>query len=638
MRKDDLVTRVNQAVASNDSSAIWAAYKDAWLADIAVPMSGEVFGDLFRDVTVATEAQKLVLTSDTAQAMLAHTARTASIAIGDVDVRRLFIVALGGVDDALDEWEALRTLRSPDRKVDLAAGFTCLVLEDYGRQEGRARLAAACMALQSALLEEEIDRIILRLDSERALTGPFLRQLGHASEERGRLLLARGDIRPYETSSRFPSIPAITGSAPSDVRARVGALLHLVHLTTDVRDARLKTDEYNRINASSGMPPWWSEKDMMRFIRHHGHFEDLAVIAAPQRVSNGDTVAFSFPLLRLLHMRLLLDTPSLSDSLAHPERSLVPEWMLHLLGREGVSYVPELRLARDSDRRWAARYVELSGEAVAVMFAEDVLRLELASLWRVPEDNREQRPDFGARTLDGERIVMETKGSRKWKKHLRQRQEALLQLRKKGSGSNAACWTENARAFGCSLFAAEEGDKRSSLFHVQDPCFAFEHLFHEGWDEHARRRHYAGVLEACEDFALAEHLLRRNSNIEREESPLESFFLDSRETEDAGDHRHNRFLVKRVLMDEWAHRLGHPRPQAFRDIRVCVGVAEDIYRMLERGRVPHPLEIKNSLRSDDNEGSVPRISDVGLLSSEGGGARGVYSILSDGACLAVELG
>ncbi len=77
-----------------------------------------------------------------------------------------------------------------------------------------------------------------------------------------------------------------------------------------------------------------------------------------------------------------------------------------------------------------------------------------------------------------------------------------------------------------------------------------------------------------------------------------------------------------------ALRLGHATPEAFTEVTVSRGVEESILRHLIEGRLPTP-------RRDEAEN--PGVHGDGLILEPEGVAREVYSYLSNGSILAVEV-
>jgi hypothetical protein len=142
------------------------------------------------------------------------------------------------------------------------------------------------------------------------------------------------------------------------------------------------------------------------------------------------------------------------------------------------------------------------------MFLEDSVELDLGSLSRVPERTDRPTPDFMAGTLPGQNVVFESKGATNWRTHLKQRRYALEQLGKKPSANGDVSWGSKGRAFACSLFAAEQGEDRTSLLYVDDPPFQFEQDFGEGWELRSRRDHAIAMLEAARLYELADDLAR----------------------------------------------------------------------------------------------------------------------------------
>jgi hypothetical protein len=244
--------------------------------------------------------------------------------------------------------------------------------------------------------------------------------------------------------------------------------------------------------------------------------------------------------------------------------------------------------------------------------------------------NNRPTPDFMAKTTGNENIVFESKGGTAWQSHLQQRKQAVKQLAKIEQGGTSA-WSGTGRAFACSLFTAQQGDERSSLFHVEDPVFGFDDLFKEGGEEASRRSHCLGILEGARLFDLADDM-RRTRRERRQAGENQVFDLPE---PDRTDERH-RFVGTYLPIEQWIRQLRHPEPDALRNLRIFVGVEQRTYARLERGEIP----VRPTVPDEKAQGEAEPLasSKVGVLSHREttGEARGVYSVLSDGSFLAVE--
>jgi hypothetical protein len=233
-----------------------------------------------------------------------------------------------------------------------------------------------------------------------------------------------------------------------------------------------------------------------------------------------------------------------------------------------------------------------------------------------------------AGTLPGQNVVFESKGATKWRTHLKQRRYALEQLGKKPSANGDISWGSKARAFACSLFAAEQGEDRTSLLHVDDPPFRFEQDFGEGWELRSRRDHAIGMLEAARLYELADDLARARRP-EREKREVATFHLPGAEQQEGGA----AFVGSYLPIGEWARSLRHPSPRECERIQIFVGVEQELYRSFEHERFPSFLGPPVDSESD-HEIEVPGVPGTGMLPGDGQ-AKGIYSVLGDGAFLAV---
>jgi hypothetical protein len=615
---------LDTALESGEPSPIWAAYKAAWSAHVDPPMDGATFRRLFNMHWIAREATELVRSSSAARKTLRDCAEQLQGAeLLDEEVCLVFAAVIEP-ERWTSEWLRRRSQLSLSASSRFTRSFIEAMLAVEGRDSVREILRREWRLAE--LREEEIEVVVKVLADNGALTRELLDRLGPAAEAAALRLSRRNEVSNYWDATVPP--PAIDSATASPaVCRRVAALLQVVRVSTDVRDAGLRPEETGvRSSLSEGATDLVDRLE--RYANHHAEPEfrrlssGLRSLLTAQQVATGPRPpSVAVPLIRLLHLRLILEASSLLSALARPEEHVVPDVVLYLLGSEAVTYLPELRIAQDSDRRWRARWVESTGEALATIFLEETVGLKLPTLRRIPE-RREATPDFMAEATDREPIVFETKGSTDWKTHLKQRRKALHQLLKAprafGAGTvQGSSWSGSGRAFACCLLASLQGAESSSLFHVADPTFSFLDLFHEGWRSSARRYHYDALLRACDKVLLGEGERRESRDAER-------FSLQPGEN---GPFYRGRF----DRLEEVATRLGHPAPESFRGVRIFRGLDEDLYRVLSEGSLP------SEDGSTRERGEIAMRATAGAVYGERGAARGVYSHLSDGAVLAVDL-
>lgn len=607
-----------EALAARDSQRAWSAYEAALSSPSPLPISASDFGWLFAHSDVADAAVKRLSRDPVVRGHLSTLIGSFEcLSLRNPNVRRVCRAATD-VDSLMTLWGKWRhpTLAAIE-KTELARGMIEMLADQAGRAWVRARVLGFWQT--NSLLEEEQESIIETLAERGVLDVDLLRQLGPAAEVLAQRSLQRGRLDDYW--SRRPAPPPIAGSQSSEgARRRIASLLDEMPLQADLRDAGIQWADTQRAWAG----PWPDRRRLVDFLRHFGPFgrgeaEALAATAFSPRQPQQRAETFSIQVVRLLHLQHILAAPSLSSALAAPERLLLPEVFLYVLGQGGVSYIPELRIDPNNGRRWRARWAETTAEAVATAFLEDAVAMDLSTLARIPE-TKEPTPDFQATTRTKDPLVFETKGATNWETHKRQRKEARAQLRKDPSvpgkpDGSAPAWDLGGRAYACSLFASEQGAKRSSLFHVADPTFPFADLFSEGWENRARRNHYAALLDACEQYDLADYLLRRTRE-ERPRQELEVFRLPFGEDG-------LRFIGRYDPLDQVARRVGHPTPERFRGIRVFRGLDAELHGALERtdSSLPEP--------------APAQVFPVGTVPGDAGVPQGVYSRLSNGAFLAV---
>jgi hypothetical protein len=627
---------------SDETHQKWGRIKAAWANGGSVGFNTDLFDELFFHGDIANEAIALLKTSILARTQLTQMARYCSAkSLEDSDRRRVWLAVQ---DDraASDLYFELRTREIPALRRQFVGNIVRGLIDLKGR--AWARQQARHWWRLDDLLEEEREALVRGLVDGGISDLRFFRSLGGAAEALAEdALWRRGELGRRPVGGRL-SIRrrGMSGRAGRVSAGRVESLLTPVTLDTDIRDACLEEDEVARLQSCTAMgignPSLFSKAVARALHKNFGpmvhELSHALAQVAPFTQSGAEAKAnrWGLPLLRLLHLQQILEAPSLSKSLRTPEVALVPEVALYLIGRDAVSYIPELRIHREVDRRWRARWVESAGEALSCAFLEDAVELDLSTMSRIPERNDKPTPDFMATTVWNEKIVFEAKGGTAWASHLQQRKQAVQQLAKSGGGKTA--WAGEGRAFACSLFAARQGAERSSLLHVDDPEFAFGDLFHEGWESACQQAHYAGVLETARLFDVADFVRRRERPIRRERAQSEYQVFDLAEG-DRLDERH-RFVGSYLPLSDWLRTLRHPDPETLRGLRIFAGVERRTFDLLSEGELPGRRSV--GIEPQSREGEQVAGSITGILSSAKGegNARGAYSVLSNGAFLAVE--
>ena len=334
-------------------------------------------------------------------------------------------------------------------------------------------------------------------------------------------------------------------------------------------------------------------------------------------------------------MRLILETPSLSSSVSRPEDAFAPEVMLYMLRRDEVKYTPALYLMPDAERGWGRRWAESTGEALACLFLMDALPLELTTLRRIAETPNESTPDFQAMTFARESIVFESKGATSWSYFREGKRKALKQLNKTGA---LAGWqrelgrrrSARGRAFACCLYVARGEEAEPSQFHVEDPPFAFDDFFHDGWENDARRQHYSAVLQAAglfqEALAVAEGKpFEQNSDVNQKALHLP----DGKVADLVGTHRY---------LHELAGPLGIRDAEALRRCRIFTGIEKEVYDRLGKRDLPPAKPSGPQIAAESLNLKTSDIPPFGPMPSDGPSEKpgGVFSRMSNGSCLCVE--
>ena len=530
------------------------------------------------------------------------------------------------------------------------------VISGLARRYGREQTTREIRALfqLDTLLVEEREALVEASIETHCFNWQTLPSLSSSAANIALMLLQRGTISPRDLG-QFPQDFGLfaSGSRSSDpIAEKAHALSQQVSLPVRLTGAGLAPDELARLQAN-WLHPVFSAIALRQFRRGFPHpmLEDLLHFwdhewPFPFSLSFGPSVGgampnLGVPLIRLMHMRLILEAPSLASSVAQPQDALAPEVMLYLLRNDGVIYTPTLYLTPGSERGWRRRWAEITGEALSCLFLMDALPLDLTTLRRIPESNGENTPDFQAKTFDQELIVFESKGATNWESFRKSKRKALAQLNKTGHVAEwerklAAQTNRRGRSFACCLFATCGEQPEPSQFHVDDPFFAFDNLFNDGWEQVARRRHYTGVLQAAGLFQEAASLAngRRfepNPNRSRE-IPLG--FGDQRVFVAVGTER---------TLTDLAGPMGLLDTDSLRRYRIFQGIEQDVYQALASGELPPAKPfgpLLNERISSESRDTPPssQIPPFGFIAERGPSERagGVFSRMSNGSCLYVD--
>jgi hypothetical protein len=631
----------------------WQRYKDAWSKGKSPLMDVATFNNLFYQGQVSSEAIEWLGTKHGAAAtgtlhpLAVQLSPELVQGLGDSDRFRLWIAVLESTVGYRFE-HLFEPERSP-LSAELRTRFVADLATGAVRQLGRARARALLVRWwhQEHLWEEEQEALLQAFAWADTLNADVVRQLGPEARVLVHRMVRSGKIAAHWLEVA-PGTNPVAGSQPGNSLApQVGALLQPVAMDLNIVDARLRPDELSAMSVDDGRHQVRAHTTMLsqtlqRLERHLPSPEvqhiaaSFAALERQLTISRSDhqASALGFPLLRLLHLRLLLEAPSLSGALQAPEDLLVPAVLSHTLRMDRVTYAPELRVWSETEKRWRARWAESAGEAMSVMFLESAVSLDLTLLCRIPEGS-DPTPDFRAGTIHGEPIVFESKGATSWKTHLRQRMDALEQLGKGKGTRRSKRWVQpdNGRAFAATLYAAREGEERKSLLHVVDPPFPFESYFGEGWQDRARREHYAGVLEAARlDGAASEWRQGRGFNPER--APVDLFSIETANKESSMP----RFIGTYLPVQELARAMRYPDMASVRALKIFVGMREDVFHDLRVNRIP-PSKATADVAGRQVEPAQETIPSSGWLPGiePGRPARGAYSMLEDGSFLAVEL-
>lgn len=627
------------------NEATWKHFKDEWRAKRSPSMDAETFNLLFQDGDISREAIEIIRNST-------HAWKTIDKATAEFDDA---IISELGDHDRFAVWAEVRGRDAVDKLIvsGLARNGSVATraqtvermvrgaVSHFGREWARTRLYVWWHTAN--LVEEEKEALLEALASTHVLHSTLLRQLGVEAVAMVRQLIARGDIdewllEPVSSAELYN----VQGTQPANpLGPRIGALLQEVLVNLEIRDACLRPDEIAAVTTRTAPSDRRSLKFLHRAIAGLSRlpYRERREVAAGLEAFGGSLLrwkmhddgghSIGFPLIRFLHLRLLLDAPSLASALASPQEHAVPEVLLHTLGRDDVAYTPELRVKAQMDNRWRSRWVELAGEAMAVMYLESVVKIDLSQLARIPETVSQQTADFRVLTTERERIVFECKGATSWKTHLAQRKKALVQIgvTELPSDRGRRSIVSEGRAFAIAFFAAQQGQPNSTLLHVNDPPFPFDEVFSEGSEDRARREHYAAVLQMAGLDYVAENLL--SSRESKQPPEAQTFTIDSDST--AGEEQ-ARFAGQYLPVRGALTRLRLRDAQWADSFNVFVGVYQPFYSQLMANRLPdaYDPEFRRPNITLPQWGTLPgrRVDEA---------PRGVFSLLADGSFMAVEL-
>lgn len=644
---------IAEAQRSGDNYNIWNAYKEVWEAGLTIPMDTETFLSVFHDHGVSHKAAEIAKINEGIRSFLYNIALQIDPRYYLGSNRIHVLKAVVAVEDVIKLWRRTKSMND----VSCIEFYTSLMFKTVQNKKGREQARRKLRELWNEFtLEEEKETALIELDNNGGLTANLIQELGPDAIELIQRMWHRGKLKHLPADIQ-PAPVRLSYAINSDPVAneRVSHLLHPVILGADIRDAGLRSSELSRLSLFSE----YRNENWNTYIETIARMMDRSGIAPRKFIRNelirsgfpwvffpdsilhsGSTKhsVFKAPLIRILHLREVLNSPELASARMYPDRFLVPEVLLHILDVEPISYFPELRISKDSERRWRARWAESMGETISTLFMETALDIDLTLLERIPESNSMRTADFKTATKQGELIVYESKGSTDWKTHRRQRHEALKQIGKEITDSDHPVYDNRhkGRVFACSFYGAIQGASRSTLFHVEDPPFGFTHLFEQGWKEKAQRRHFAAVLQYTNQYELAERLLRINDRSETmdEQIPIsepKKFRLRLYNELQEG----KGYFGSYEDIEEIARRIGIHRPNAFKGWRIFRGIDENIYGYLKRRELP-PSMNSNSVNNDDYAYSIPS---TGIIPSEKQGyARGIYSLLNNGAFWAITTG
>lgn len=644
-------------ISSLSGDQLLGAYEAEWLKGENPPLSWDDLERMLRDRSqgswrpdmgqeVALHARRFRHVRQSLEPLRDSLLKTVTVSHTD-----LYLPIIMAIDTQHDLCRFYHDLFADAPASTKALGIGELVKET-NRVDGRERTRQQIAALldSTTLLEQEWEALVEATIKSEVYDWQPLPSLAPEAPATAITLLRRGSLSPRDLGPFFngepPQIPGPHKDQDPVVR-KFRSLAQRASIPTRLTGAGLKPEEMARLE-TTWLHPILSALALDQFRRafHHPMIEELfhfwahewpfPLQIAIQGMNDAQGMpTLGIPLIRLLHMRLLLDTPSLASSVKQPESSFLPEVMLHMLGREGVTYSPQLHLSPNSEKGWRRRWAESTGEALSSLFLEDALALDLTTLVRINETTAEETPDFMSRTFSGENIVFESKGATTWKTFCKSKRKAMKQLAKTGS---TTVWQQNigwknanskGRTFACCLFATTGEEAQPSQFHVEDPPFAFERLFHEGWEMSARRRHYTAVLQAAgltqqaTAFADGDTFESPSNFLAQKEIPLP-------------DGTPAKFVGTQRNLSELAATIGFPGPPTGPACRVFTGLEADIlHRLINRQTPPgRPYGIVSN-RSDDSS----RIPPFGFISSPRSRdfSKGVYSRLSNGSFLAIEI-
>jgi len=140
------------------------------------------------------------------------------------------------------------------------------------------------------------------------------------------------------------------------------------------------------------------------------------------------------------------------------------------------------------------------------------------------------------------------------------------------------------------------------------------------------------MLEAARLFARADDLARQRRT-DSDSNREATFRLPGGEGPEG-----ESFVGTYLPVGDWARMLRHPNPSECERIRIFVGVQQELARQFERGEFPSSMPSPDSKGISKPSGEQELGPRIGLLPGREsrGVARGMYSVLADGAFMAIE--
>jgi hypothetical protein len=246
---------------------------------------------------------------------------------------------------------------------------------------------------------------------------------------------------------------------------------------------------------------------------------------SPVRALDEKPTEYDAFVLQILYMQAFL------SQVGGSARGVKPLTFVHAIERylideaPDVFFIPRLQLPPRRSNPSATRNLSESlGEALGVLFLEEAVNFNLATLARPPESSKKKAPDFSSVYAGTRQMLIECKGRSTWQGFQSARRDALQQLGKGKKRPKLQGRLVGARAFACRLYLGTIGDTRQSVLAIEDPPSPDfpDEIGSEGLDQ-LTRSHAAAQARAASLPALSNWISGDEANADQRRLATQEF-------------------------------------------------------------------------------------------------------------------